>query len=378
MFKNLAGVITYLKSRLSAANRFILIALLTCTLTLTSMPATVGQIPFLPTSSNQTTTETPGWDLNKAERCVKYWCSDVYFYQFSTTTPLSADLTLASLRQENQSEVEVAQALEERARLVQGIVRDIFTKIISWKTIPEVDFVEDWKFWLPTKIKFWLPTQVQSWLPTRVQSPHPWTPRIEVGIEQGQTVLYAPAQPELGLAPQTIVTVTGIDAKANGTTKEKLAESWQTNLRLSLSSALWGHELNVQHPWLRQKLAVAIAAVALVLISIINGILWLLARWRKYLKGQIENLTDSLTIDPEAVSLDKDPEAISEEKIDAIVAPDGATPTESDTSSPSEAMASEPDDSTSMPVEPKSDVHPQVNPPTKKSLFDRIGPISRP
>ena len=161
MLKNLNQVITYLNSRLTTATRFSLIALLTFTLTLTWMPVTVGQIPFLSKPSNNTITETPGWDLNKAEPCGKFWCSNVYFYRTSTTSALSADLTLAVLPTENQTVPEVIQAVEERAELVQRIVNNIFKHIISWKTIAEVPVIEDWKFWLPKQIK-WLPTQLIS------------------------------------------------------------------------------------------------------------------------------------------------------------------------------------------------------------------------
>ncbi len=330
-----------------AATRFLLIALLTFTLTLTWMPVTVGQIPFLSTPSNNTITETPGWDLNKAEPCGKFWCSDVYFYRFSTTSPLSADLTLARLPTENKSEPEVIQAVEERAKLVERIVKDLFKHIISWKIIPEVPVVEDWKFWLPTQIKSWLPTQLRSWLPAQVKPLHPWTPRIEVGIENEQTVVFIPAQPELGLAPQTIVTVTEFDAKVNGKTKEELAQSWQINIQLSLSSALWGHELDVQHPWWRLGLGGAIAVAVLVLIWIINRIRWLLGLWLRKLKGQREQLTESLKVEPEA---------ISDDTIDAIAAEDAPTSKETDTPSPSEAMASEQDDSPSIPAQIKSEL----------------------
>ena len=356
MLKNLNQVITYLNSRLTAATRFLLIALLTFTLTLTWMPVTVGQIPFLSTPSNNTITETPGWDLNKAQPCGKFWCSNVYFYRFSRTSPVSADLRLARRPTENQTEPEVAQAVEVRAKLVQRIVDDIFKHIISWKTIAEVPVIEDWKFWLPTQVK----------------PLHPWTPKVEVGIQNAQTVVYIPAQPELGLAPLTIVTVTEFDAKANGKTKdekEELAKSWRTNIQLSLSSALWGHELDVQHPWWRLGLGGAIAVAVLVLIWIINGIQWLLGLWLRKLKGQREQLTESLKVDPEAISADT---------MDAIAADDAPTPRETDTSPPSEVMTSEPDDSLSIPTEIKSDVPPQATPSTQRGFSNLIERIARP
>ncbi len=337
-------------NRLRGLTRSILIALLTFTLTLTWMPVSVAQMSFWSTASNNTVTETPRWDLNKAYPCLSYWCSHVYFYQFSSTNPLSPDLNLALLPSEEQSELQVAQAVEQRAKLVQTIVKDIFLDIISWKTLAEVDFVENWNFWLETQVK----------------SPHPWTPRIEVGIEKGNTVVYLPAQPELGLAQKTIVTVTEIDAKANEKTKEELAQSWQTEIRLSLSSALWGHELDVQRPWLRWGLSGTIAAVVLVTISIINGIRWLLSRWLRKLKQQIEQLTDSLTIEPEAISA---------EMMDAIITPETIRPKGTHTSSRSETVASDRNDFPSMPVELKSDGSLQTTPSTQKSLFNLIGLI---
>ena len=327
--------ITYLNGGFKGATRLLLIALLTFFLTLTEMPITVSQIPIFSKPSTQKITETPGWDLNKAYYCGKFWCSDVYFYRFSTTDPLSADLTLALLPADNQSELEVAKAVEQRAKLVERSVTDIFLNIIRGQNIAESPVVEHWK----------------SWLPRQEKSLHPWTPKIEVGIQNDLMVVYVPAQPELGLAQQAIVTVTEVDAKANGTTKQELAQYWRTNIRLSFSSAFWGHQLDVQHPWCRWAILGALSGAVLMLISIINGIQGLLSQRSGKLKGQIKQLTNPFAGASEAVSA---------HKIDAraSTAQDDSTPRKPDTSSPSEAMTSEQDNSPSISVELKSDVSP--------------------
>ncbi len=55
----------------------------------------------------------------------------------------------------------------------------------------------------------------QFWLFTTKKPLHPLTPKIEVGIQNEQIVVFVAKQRELGLAQQTIITVTQLDAKVN-------------------------------------------------------------------------------------------------------------------------------------------------------------------
>ena len=131
---------------------------------------------------------------------------------------------------------------------------------------------------------------------------HPWTPKVEIGKRNQQTVIFLPAQPDLGLASQTLVTLTHLDARANGKTIEELAKLWRVNIHLSFSNALWGFELDQQHPFLRWKLAGAILGATLLLILFIEAIRSLLRKWNHHLRHKLEILTESLAIDPEALA----------------------------------------------------------------------------
>ncbi|MGK7874048.1 MAG: mechanosensitive ion channel family protein [Xenococcaceae cyanobacterium] len=278
-----------MKNFFKPTTKFIVIAILTLTLTLSWSPNSLGQIPLFTTPNNNQPTQSHPWDLNKAYICGKFWCSDVYIYDDSTkieTSILTPELTLTVLKELNQSSVEVAQKVEQRAKLVQRVFETIFEDIVSSKTISEVPYIPDWQFWLPTTVK----------------SLHPWTPKIEVGFQNKQTVIYIPAQPELGLASQTIVTVTQVDAKVNGKTVEELAEAWRTSIRLSFSNALWGHELDLQHPQWRWGISGAIMGGTLGLIWLIHLICSFLRKWNNQLRRRLNELTDSLAVDPEATS----------------------------------------------------------------------------
>ena len=287
-----------MKKFLQPTIKFIVIFILTLTLTLICTPKSLGQIPLFTTSNNNQQTESLPWDLNKAYTCGKFWCSDVYIYDGhgSTKTLLAPELILAAQKESEQSAQEIAQQVEQRAKLVQRVFERIFEDIVSRKTIPEVPHIPDWQFWLPTTVK----------------PLHPWTPRIEVGIQNQQTVIYMPAQPELGLAPQDIVTVTYVDAKANGITVEELAEAWRTSIRLSFSSNLWGYELDAQYPVWRWGISAAIIGIALGLIWLIYLIRSFLRIRLNQLKRRLNELTEFLAVDPEATSSQNEEKNISD------------------------------------------------------------------
>jgi small conductance mechanosensitive channel len=307
-----------------ATIKYIVIAILSLTLTLTFTTKSFGQIPLLTSLSNNQYNQSPPWDLNKAYPCGKFWCSDVYIYDFDSKIKnaiLIPELRITELKESNQSEVEVAEKVEQRAELVQRVFRQIFEDIISWKTTPEVPYISEWQFWLPTTIK----------------PLHPWTPKIEVGIKNQQTVIYVPAQSELGLASQTIVTVTDVDSQANGTTEAELAEAWRTKISLSLSNALWGHQLNVQHPNWRWIISSTIMGITLGLIWLIHLIGSKLRKWNHQLRRRLEKFTDALVVDPEATSSQN----IDREKNVSDIL---------DRSEPRESKISEPKDSSVEPV----------------------------
>ncbi len=132
---------------LKKASRFILITLLSCTLTLTWTPASLGQFPFLNPSSDQGIPQSPRWDPNKARQCGKFWCSEVNVYG---NNKIKGELTLgAFIRNPDKPEKspqETAFDLEQRAKLVQNIFEAIFRDLVKANPEPQVSEQKDWQW----------------------------------------------------------------------------------------------------------------------------------------------------------------------------------------------------------------------------------------
>ena len=278
-------------SLLKKASRFILIALLSFTLTLTWARASMSQFPFPITSSAEGIPQLPGWDPNKARQCGKFWCSDVNVYG---NNKISGELTLgAFIRNPDNLEKpppETAFDLEQRAKLVQQIFAEIFRDIIRSNPKPQVSEQKDWSFWLLANKK----------------PLHPLTPDISVGTQNNQTVLFVPTQEELGLIAQTILTVTELDAKVNNIeSTAQMASIWRDKLTQSMSNILWGHELDLRYPWVRSSIVGVILIIVLILMQIVRFLRRFLRQWNKSVAQKLEELTSSLRVDPEAVSAEK-------------------------------------------------------------------------
>lgn len=264
--------------------KYLTILTLTLLLVVNFTPQARAQLPFfnLPTSSVVDFPETPNWDLNKAETCGKYWCSNVYF--FGNADIMEEELTLALARETEKSSAEIAIDVEQRAKFVQNIFEGIFQNITQSDSFEFITERKPLKFWQLTK-----------------QKPrHPLTPIVEVGTENDQTVIFVPRQPDLGLASQAIVTVTAIDANANASTIELLAQKWRTGVQDSLSDALWGLEMNHQQPFLRLQI-VSFALILLVMVLILVGkVKGFFKKINKLLRQELKQIKDSLTTNPEA------------------------------------------------------------------------------
>jgi small conductance mechanosensitive channel len=263
-------------------HKYLLTTLLSITFILTFTPHLSAQIAFFSSPENNDLPTTPSWDLNKAYPCGKYWCSNVFL--FGNSQFFQEELTLALPRQADKTTQEVAIDLEQRAKFVQNIYQGILNNIVESPNFTLSSTSHPLSFWLINHNK----------------PLHPSTPLIEVGTENEQTVVYHPSQLELGLSQQAIVTVTEIDAKANATTMEKLAEKWRNKIKKSLSDALWGIEMDKQYPFLRLKILVLLVFTALIFILVVNYLEKFLKKWKKNLSNELNNIKDILTINPEA------------------------------------------------------------------------------
>ncbi len=247
-------------------------------------PQVMAQLPFfnLPTSSVVDFPETPNWDLNKAYPCGKYWCSNVFF--FGNSEIMKEELTIALPREVEKTSAEIAIDVEQRAKLVQNIFEDIFQSIIS---SPAFEYQEERK-------------PLNYWLLTKEKPRHPFTPIVEVGTENNQTVVFVPRQPNINLSAEAIVTVTDIDARANVSNIPELGEIWRSQIQNSLSDALWGSEMDHQLPLLRLQISLFICAASVIALILISKVKIFIKKIGKILRRELQEIKNTLTINPEA------------------------------------------------------------------------------
>ncbi|MBE9240273.1 mechanosensitive ion channel family protein, partial [Synechocystis salina LEGE 00041] len=117
--------------RLATVKRLILICLLAFTLTVIIPPAT-AQIVFSAggTDSSQSASTTPWWDTNKARRCGRLWCSDVFLRGSSQVT-----FTVGLIPNPEESSQAAAQAIENRAKQVESIFNSIYSRLTGLNTV---------------------------------------------------------------------------------------------------------------------------------------------------------------------------------------------------------------------------------------------------
>lgn len=276
---------------------------LSFTLTLTWIPISLGQIPLFNAPADSNPTQTPPWDLNQAYACGRFWCSNVYIYDDNRRIQrallrieralLTPELTLATFKELDQTNMEVAQTLEQRARLIQQVFNKIVRRITESQTTFNIPDIPDWKFWIPTSLK-------DIWNSTTIKPLHPGTPKLEIGTKNQQTVIFIPDQFDLGIASQSIVTVTDVDARANGATVEELAKIWQETIIISLSSSLWGHEFDRQYPVGRWIISIVVMLLGLILVWFIELVRDYQKQCNDQLRQKLRDLTEDLTIDSEA------------------------------------------------------------------------------
>ncbi|MGC9528689.1 MAG: mechanosensitive ion channel family protein [Limnospira sp.] len=265
--------------------RLIGIALLAFCLTLTWESDAVAQFPFLPAAPNIENPETPWWDLNRAEICGSHWCSHVYLS--GNLLKYKGDLTLGAARELGPDEREIAVSLERRAKLLEESFNRGVRNIARAQSLPQVSEQKNWQFWLPYNSEKPL---------------HPLTPRLEIGTENKETVIFAPAQLDFGIPKVTFVTVTRPDATVNATTVQGLAVAWQDAIRQSASEALWGREFDAQYPWARLQIALGIGGMGIIGIWVLSQLRKFLRRWRQRVKRKLEALIESAQFNPETAS----------------------------------------------------------------------------
>ena len=258
--------------------RRLAIALLTFLIAIAWSPLALGQIPFFSSPSETLTQVTPWWDISKARRCGKLWCSEVTFPYFPLGK-IFENFTLAIEPKLEQDLVQVTSDIEERAATVEETMLAIFRQTVKARrekgseifNTPQGKLSWNWEYWLVTNDK----------------GRHPLTPKVEIGTKNQLTVIYVPAQPDLGLYQQTIVTVNQADALYNGKPIAELAQQWQDLISVCFNEALWGVEFNLRYPGARILLITAILLATLIPIAALSLV-------RKFLRSLDRNFRKEL------------------------------------------------------------------------------------
>lgn len=265
--------------------KYFVLSILTVSLIIGFSPNLSAQIPFF-TSVNSTVENgfpvTPSWDLNKAYPCSKYWCSKVFLV--GNNEFLEEELVIALPRDNKKLADEISLDIEQRARFVQNIYKEIINNISQSNSLNFSTESHPLNFWLINHKK----------------PIHPSTPLVEIGTENEQTVIYIPAKLELGLTQQAIVTVTSIDAKANVTTIQELAEKWRVEVRKSLSDAIWGIEMNRKYPLIRIHFSGVITISVIAIILLIKFLKKIIKKWSNKSIDELKNIKEILIVNPEA------------------------------------------------------------------------------
>jgi small conductance mechanosensitive channel len=137
---------------------------------------------------------------------------------------------------------------------------------------------------------------LRFWLIFNPKPMHPLTPRLQMGMRNGQTVIYMSEQE--GVARQTIMTVTPVDAESHGLPLPQLGEQWMAVYQDILSDALWGMEFNRQHPLIRPTIVLGLtlgifACIAMMLtatrrlVRVMSGLRQLLRQQEQQLRDQV-------------------------------------------------------------------------------------------
>ncbi|MFQ6538062.1 MULTISPECIES: mechanosensitive ion channel family protein [Aphanothece] len=214
----------------------------------------LGQAALAQEAADGASGRKPWWDLDRAQRCGRMWCSRVVSPQLPQL-PGENGIVLAVMPQPQDTDDQLALRVEARSTAVSTSLQRLLGQLRA--RLAQED--------QPTgrhSLGFWLDRQHKP--------RHPATPSLQVGVKNNTPVIYLPAD-EASKAPQiTLVTLTEPDSLANGADLPSLASRWKGTLERAMSEALWGESLNRDIPglrWAGALLSLGIGAAVVALCS---------------------------------------------------------------------------------------------------------------
>lgn len=185
------------------------------------------------------------WDLDRAQRCGRMWCSRVVTPHIPLG-PGEPRIILAVMPSAEGGSQEAAARVEARSTAVAHTLQRLTGQLA--RRLDAQPIPRRWR-----SPGFWLD---RSGMPR-----HPLTPALEVGVKNRTPVIYLPAVDEAKQPQVTLITLTQPDSLANGIDLETLAEEWDALFEETLSRSLWGATFNRVYPWIRGALALLLLGV---------------------------------------------------------------------------------------------------------------------
>ncbi len=314
-------------------NCFLFLSVLTFILTITGIPTATAQIPFIPTSTETSSqNKAPIFDaLNRPFNCVNLQlCSNVWI-EGSFQPLLTIASPPATVEQETTLPIDLrARRIQRQLNLVrQNILRRAKSNSSNQRISLNKNSAKK------ILLQQGRDTPIGQTLPSKAESVeinlHPSTPQIEVALEQGIPVIFLPSQE--GFLKQTLLSVTQWDVIPNQALliptdlqqqekikqwREEIPESlnlsyekreafvlakvWREKIREQLSDALKEQGV-IQKESLFYVKIFTIIFVSTVFLSLF--FIWLKRRFkvrRRKISQRLENLENSLAVDPDSSS----------------------------------------------------------------------------
>jgi small-conductance mechanosensitive channel len=264
---------------------FLLLALTCILLVLT--PAVQAQIPFASSKDSPPAAQTkPWWDLARAERCGRLWCSQVLIPYINFGVK-NNEVVVAVAADPNGDGADWARMAEQRSETIV----ESFDAVLNQMRRSLGRFSQskpmDW-----SKVDLQQAYSLQFWLVTTPKPLHPLTPKLDIGKLNNATVIFALANEKLELSQQIIATVTNTDAQHAGLSKEDLAIQWKKEFQTSFNSAVWGLEFNRTFPLARPLLVMAILLVSFVVVFLLTSLRRFFKQWLRAIQARLNELED--------------------------------------------------------------------------------------
>ena len=237
------------------------------------------------------------WDLDRARRCGRRWCSDVATPFMVSTTGLEKMTLAVEASPENPGQ-DLAAEVENRSTLVATSLKELSSRLAKEASAQPAITTGN----------------VLDWVSRRHKPLHPNTPNVEIGVKNKNKVLYVPADPERKLQQQTLVTLTNPDAMANGVEMDVLASQWKRILRTTLSESLWGTSFDQRYPFGRAAGTLVVLGLGGLGGLLISKLLHRLRQTHRQARRDLLRLIEEDRDSPMA-ALDGPAEPVSEEQL---------------------------------------------------------------